>query len=191
MSLMLRTIQMLRKICKSFRRKRHSLRLIRLLLSCEQTNRKKINVQWIRTAVHQITAQLILSDTITDHSAQTVIILLIILLSTFFATAFTSLKIVNFFLMSSKMLKRRQTDQLQSSCTGWLQLSCIRSQFTKKKKRDTESLTQKSVTVMMMISSLNLMRKRKSAMKLLLCLRRLSVRCLNLNELQILNSSHT
>jgi len=87
--------------------------------------------------------------------------------------------------------QRRQAGQLQSSYTGWLQSSCIRSQSTKKKKRDTESLMQKSVTVMMMTSSLNLMRKRKSAMKLLLCLRRLSVRCSNLNELQILNSSYT
>jgi len=42
--LMLRTIQTSREIYKSFRRKRHSLRLIRLSLSCEQTNRKKINV---------------------------------------------------------------------------------------------------------------------------------------------------
>jgi len=50
---------------------------------------------------------------------------------------------------------------------------------------------QKLMTVMMMISSLNLKRKRKLTMKLLLCLRRLSVRCLNLNELQTLNSSHT
>jgi len=75
-----------------------------------------------------------------------------------------------------------------------VQIDCsqvIRSQSTKKKKRDTESLMQKSVTVMMMTSSLNSKRKRKLTMKLLLCLRRLSVRCLNLNELQILNSSHT
>jgi len=39
------------------------------------------------------------------------------LLNAFFATAFTSLKIANFFLMLSKMLKRRQADQLQLSCT--------------------------------------------------------------------------
>ncbi len=50
---------------------------------------------------------------------------------------------------------------------------------------------QKLMTVMMMISSLNLKRKRKLAIKLLLYLRRLSVRYLNLNELQTLNSSYT
>ncbi len=50
---------------------------------------------------------------------------------------------------------------------------------------------QKSVTVMMMTSSLNLKRKRKLTMKLLFCLRRLSVKCLNLNKLQTLNSSYT
>jgi len=50
---------------------------------------------------------------------------------------------------------------------------------------------QKLMTVTMMISSLNLKRKRKLMMKLLLCLRRLSIRYLNLNELQTLNSSHT
>ncbi len=50
---------------------------------------------------------------------------------------------------------------------------------------------QKSVTVMMMTSFLNLKRKKKLMMKSLLCLRRLSVRYLNLNELQTLNSSYT
>jgi len=50
---------------------------------------------------------------------------------------------------------------------------------------------QKSVTIMMMTSSLNLNLKRKLMMKLLLYLRRLSVRCLNLNELQTLNLSYT
>ncbi len=54
--------------------------------------------------------QLILSNTIADHSAQTVIILLITLLNAFFATAFTSLKIVNFFLILSEILKKRQAD---------------------------------------------------------------------------------
>ncbi len=49
---------------------------------------------------------------------------------------------------------------------------------------------QKSVTVMMMTSFLNLKKKKKLTMKLLLCLRRLSVKCLNLNKLQTLNSSH-
>ncbi len=49
---------------------------------------------------------------------------------------------------------------------------------------------QKLVTIMMMTFSLNLKRKKKLIMKLLLCLRRLSVRCLNLNELQTLNSSY-
>jgi len=53
---------------------------------------------------------LILSNIIADHLAQTVIILFIALLSAFFATAFTSLKIANFFLMLSKMLKKRQAD---------------------------------------------------------------------------------
>jgi len=38
---------------------------------------------------------------------------------------------------------------------------------------------------------LNLKKKRKSVMKLLFCLRKLSVKCLNLNELHTLNSSHT
>ncbi len=47
------------------------------------------------------------------------------------------------------------------------------------------------MTIMMMISSLNLKKKKKLTMKLLLCLRRLSVRCLNLNKLQTLNSSYT
>jgi len=50
---------------------------------------------------------------------------------------------------------------------------------------------QKLVTAMIMISFLNLKRKKKSVMKLLLCLRRLSVKCLNLNRLQTLNSSYT
>ncbi len=116
MSLMLKTILMLREICRSFRRKRYSLRLMRLSLSCEQTNKKKINVQWIRTAVHWITVQWILSNNITDHLAQTVIIFLITSSSTFFTTAFTSFKTANFFLMLSETFKRRQA--------GWLQLSC-------------------------------------------------------------------
>jgi len=34
-------------------------------------------------------------------------------------------------------------------------------------------------------------KKKKSTMRLLFCSRKLLVRCLNLNELQILNSSHT
>ncbi len=49
---------------------------------------------------------------------------------------------------------------------------------------------QKSVIIIMMTFSLNLKRKRKLIIKLLLYLRRLSVRCLNLNELQTLNSSY-
>ncbi len=49
---------------------------------------------------------------------------------------------------------------------------------------------KKLMTVMMMTSFLNLKRKKKLAMKLLLCLRRLSVKCLNLNKLQTLNSFH-
>ncbi len=79
------------------------------------------------------------------------------------------------------MLKRKQADQLQLSYIDWLQSNCIRSQSIKKKKRDTESLMQKLVTIIMMIFSLNL--KRKLTIKLLLCLRRLLVRYLNLNEL--------
>jgi len=47
------------------------------------------------------------------------------------------------------------------------------------------------MTVIMMTSFLNLKRKKKLTMKLLLCLRRLSVRYLNLNEVQTLNSSYT
>jgi len=39
-----------------------------------------------------------------------VIILLTTLLNAFFAMTFTSLKIANFFLMLSEMLKRRQAD---------------------------------------------------------------------------------
>jgi len=34
-------------------------------------------------------------------------------------------------------------------------------------------------------------KKKKSVMKSLLCLRRLLIKCLNLNKLQTLNSSHT
>jgi len=89
------------------------------------------------------------------------------------------------------MLKRKQADQLWLSYTDWLQLSYIRSQFIKKKKRNTVSLMQKLMTVMMITSFLNLKRKRKLTIKLLLCLRRLSIKCLNLNELQTLNSSYT
>ncbi len=50
---------------------------------------------------------------------------------------------------------------------------------------------QKLMTVMIMTSFLNLKRKKKLMIKSLLYLRRLSVRYLNLNELQTLNSSHT
>jgi len=50
---------------------------------------------------------------------------------------------------------------------------------------------QKLMIVMMMISFLNLKKKKKLMMKSLLYLRRLSVKCLNLNELQTLNSSYT
>jgi len=50
---------------------------------------------------------------------------------------------------------------------------------------------QKLMTVMMMTSSLNLKKKKKLIMKLLLYLRRLSIKYLNLNKLQTLNSSHT
>ncbi len=49
---------------------------------------------------------------------------------------------------------------------------------------------QKLMTVMIMTSFLNLKRKKKLMIKSLLYLRRLSVRYLNLNELQTLNSSH-
>ncbi len=110
MPLTFKTISMLREVCRSFRRKRHSLRLMRLSLPCEQTNRKEINIQWTRTAVHQIITQWILSNNIADHSAQTVIILLITSLSAFFATALTSFKTANFFLMLSETFKRRQAD---------------------------------------------------------------------------------
>jgi len=51
--------------------------------------------------------QLILSNIIADYLAQTVIIFFAALLSAFFATTLTSLKIANFFLMLSKILKRR------------------------------------------------------------------------------------
>jgi len=47
------------------------------------------------------------------------------------------------------------------------------------------------MTVMMMTSSLNLKKKKKLIMKLLLYLRRLSIKYLNLNKLQTLNSFHT
>jgi len=50
---------------------------------------------------------------------------------------------------------------------------------------------QKLMTIMMMISFLNLKRKKKLIMKLLFYLKRLSIRCLNLNKLQTLNSSYT
>jgi len=50
---------------------------------------------------------------------------------------------------------------------------------------------QKLMTVMMMTSFLNLKRKKKLIIKSLLCLRRLSVKYLNLNELQTLNFFYT
>jgi len=46
------------------------------------------------------------------------------------------------------------------------------------------------MTVTTMTFSLNLKRKKKLAMKSLLCLRRLLIKYLNLNELQTLNSSY-
>jgi len=104
------------------------------------------------------------------------------LLNIFSAVTLIVFKTASIFQIFSEIFERRWVD--------WSQLSYIKNQFTKIRTKDTELSMQKLMTVMMMIFFLNSKRKKKSAMRSLLCLRKLLVKYLKLNELQTLNSSH-
>ena len=184
--LMLKTIPTLSEIFKSFKRKRHNWRLWRLHCGLNHRERTSKEFSMLSDEICDITD---------DHQTQTVTISHITSLHAAISvmTPIACMTVNISLLLTSKLSQRDWSNQWwkfpMPSMTN--SKGHLRRPVMNKREENTEHMMLRSTRRVTLSSQNQALRMRMNQMrKLLLCLRRSSVRSLDLIELQTLMSSH-